>query len=127
MQELLHTEVAKGKFQSHHISIEDLQDIEVLENRKRLSKGELSSIVFSKKIRQAFLTDDQGARKLAEKMLEKSMVQTTPQLFGWLFYSGYLSDGDKDKIISDHKEFNRPLSQYFNEMYLKALELKLAS
>lgn len=127
LQEILLREIRKGKFQAHHISLEDLQEIEVLENRKKLSKGELSSIVFARKIRQAFLTDDQGARKLAEKILEKRMVQTTPQLFGWLFYSGHLSDGDKDKIIADHKGFNRPLSQYFDEMYLKALELKLTS
>lgn len=127
LQEILHKEISKGKFQSHHISVEDLQEIEVLENRKKLSKGELSSIVFAKKIRQAFLTDDQGARTLAEGILEKNMVQTTPQLFGWLFYSGHLSDSDKDKIITDHKEFNRPLSRYFDEMYLKAMELKLAS
>ncbi len=85
LQGILTKEIDKGKFPIHHISIEDLQEIEILENRKKLSKGELSSIVFAKKIRQAFLTDDQGARKLAETILDKKMVQTTPQLFGWLF------------------------------------------
>ena len=127
LQEILKKEINRGKFQSHHISIEDLQDLEIIENRKKLSKGELSSIVFSKKIRQAFLTDDQGARKLAEKIIEHSMVQTTPHLFGWLFYSGYLHDSDKDKIISDHCKCSRPLARFFEEMYLKALELRLAS
>lgn len=126
LQKRLQTEISKGRFQSHHISIEDLQDLAILENRKKLSKGELSSIVFSKKIRQAFLTDDQGARKLAEKIIDQSMVQTTPQLFGWLFYSNYLNDGDKDQIISDHRKCSRPLSRFFEEMYLKALELRLA-
>jgi len=127
LQKILTKEIEKGRFPIHHISIEDLQDIEALENRKRLSKGELSSIVFAKKIRQAFLTDDQGARKLAEMILKNNLVQTTPQLFGWLFFTGQLTDGDKDIIIDNHKECNRPLSRYFNEMYLKALELRLAS
>ena len=127
LQKTLQKEIDKGKFPTHHISIEDLQEIEVLENRMRLSKGELSSIVFAKKIRQAFLTDDQGARELAEMMLEKKMVQTTPQLFGWLFYSDYLRDGDKNRIIMEHKESQRPLSPYFDVMYLKALEMKLAN
>lgn len=112
---------------NYHISIEDLQDIEILQKRKNLSKGELSSIVFAKKTRQALLTDDQGARKLAEQVMDKKSVQTTPHLFGWLFYADFLRDGDKDRIIKEHKDFKRPLAKYFSEMYVKALEFKLAN
>jgi len=122
----LREERKQGKFRDYHIDIEDLQLIEVLKNRRNLSKGELSSIVFAKKTRQAFLTDDQSARILAQKILDPKMVQTTPHLFGWLFYSDYLIDSDKALIIKEHSELGRPLAKYFEEMYLKAYELKLS-
>lgn len=122
----LKQEINQNRFQSYDISIEDLQEIEILEKRKSLSKGELSSIVFAKKTRQALLTDDQGARKLAESYIERKHVQTIPHLFGWLFYAGKLVDSDKDPIIQEHSSFNRPLEIYFNKMYEKALQLKLS-
>jgi len=53
------------------------------------------------------------------------MVQTTPHLFGWLFYSGRLGDSDKTAIIEEHKEFKRSLAPYFEEMYLKAAQYRL--
>jgi predicted nucleic acid-binding protein len=116
----------KGKFSKYHIAIEDLHNIEILERRKKLSKGELSSIIFAKKTQQAFMTDDQGARRLAEQVMDKRKVQTTPHLFGWLIYSDFLSDSDKDQIIKEHKLNGRPLEKHFKKIYLKALELKLA-
>ncbi len=116
----------RGHFSSYHISIEDLQSVEILENRKALSKGELSSIVFAKKTRQAFLTDDQNARKLASNILDGKMIQTTPQLLGCLIYESILSDNDLDIIISDHNRLKRPLERYFRKVYNLALELKLA-
>lgn len=83
-------------------------------------------MVFSRRTQQAFITDDQGARKLAYNYMEKDMVQTTPHLFGWLIYSGILGDMDKDNVIREHVSFARPLEQYFNNIYMKALEYKLA-
>ena len=106
------------------LDVADLQDVELLENRRRLSKGELSSIAFAKKTQQAFLTDDQKARKLAETVLANRMTQTTPHLFGWLFFTCMLSDGDKDPIIQEHVRLNRPLEKYFEEMYLEALRCR---
>lgn len=123
----LREERKHGKFKDYHIDIEDLQEIEILQNRRNLSKGELSSIVFAKKTRQAFITDDQSARVLAQKILDAKMVQTTPHLFGWLFYSNYLIDSDKDRILNEHSELKRPLAKYFEKMYSKAYELKLAN
>ena len=114
-----------NKFKDYHISIADLQDIDVLQKSKNLSKGELSSIVFAKKIGQGFLTDDQGARKLAERFMTKEKVQTTPQLFGWLYYEERLIDSDKVQIINEHNELNRPLENYFNQVYQQALQLRL--
>jgi hypothetical protein len=116
-----------GAFPKHHLDIEDLQDLIIIENRKRLSKGELTSIIFAKKTRQAFLTDDQNARKLGEKIIGKNMVQTTPHLFGWLYFICKLGDNDMSKVIKEHEKYGRPLKPYFEEMYLKALEYRLKS
>jgi len=118
---------ANGDFQPLTISIEDLQEVEILESRKKLAKGELSSIVMAKKLGQAFMTDDQKARRLACEYIEPQKVQTTPHLFGWLMFTSTLSDGDKDLIIDEHREMGRPLADVFNEAYLKALQLRLAS
>jgi predicted nucleic acid-binding protein len=114
-----------NKFETFDISIEDLQEISLLESRKKLSKGELSSMVFAKKTQQAFITDDKKAKKLATGYLEQNMVQTIPQLFGWLIYTSVLNDQDKIDIINDHKKMGRPLEKYLNRIYLWALELKL--
>lgn len=109
-----------------HIGLEDLNDIEILETRRRLSKGELSSMVFARRTQQALITDDQGARKLASRCMQADRVQTTPHLFGWLIYSGILGDLDKDEVIREHISFARPLEKYFIQIYMKALEYKLA-
>lgn len=117
-----------GQFRTYHLDLEDLQDIEVLEQRRNLGKGELSSIAFAKKTRQAFLTDDQKARKLATFMLETSMIQTTPHLLGWLFFKGLLVDQDKDIIILEHEQLEKRirLTPHFQTLYYRALEFRLA-
>lgn len=121
----LEAERAKGSFMDCNLELGDLQQVDILENRQRLSKGELSSIVFARKTNQAFLTDDQKARKLARTMLNASHVQTTPHLFAWLIFSQHLSDADKDQVIAEHTQLERPLSKFFEEAYLEALRCRL--
>jgi hypothetical protein len=121
----LKEEKSRGRFSSHSLDIADLQSIALLQNRKKVSKGELSSIAFAMKTRQAFMTDDQGARKLAERVMDYHMIQTTPHLFGWLFFIQHLSDGDKLAVISEHEAVSRPLGEYFETMYLEALRCRL--
>ncbi len=48
LQARLRREAQSGKVTVHPLDIADLQEVEILENRKRLSKGELSSIAFAK-------------------------------------------------------------------------------
>lgn len=120
----LKRETDSQRIVAYSLDIADLQDVAVLESRRRLSKGELSSIAFARKTRQAFLTDDQKARKLAETELASKMTQTTPHLFGWLFFTCRLSDTDKDHIIDEHERLNRPLRPYFEAMYLEALRCR---
>jgi hypothetical protein len=83
-------------------------------------------MVFAKRIGKAFLTDDQAARKLACQCLQVEMIQTTTHLFGWLFYIGLLSDSDKDAIIIEHESFKGNLRKFFDQIYIRALEYKLA-
>lgn len=124
LQKILKEEMQSGKFKNYHLDIEDLQQIDVLKSRKNLGKGELSSIVFAKKTYQAFLTDDRGARNLAEEFLSSEMVQTIPHLLGWLSFLNYLNDGDCKKIIDEHKKYNGKLEEYFQIMHLRALDYR---
>lgn len=117
----------KGKLMVHRLSIDDLQDEVLVEHGARFGSGELSCIAFCKKINQHFLTDDQGARKIGAITLGIDRVQTTPQLLGWLFYHGHISDGDLQPIVDEHKSFGRPLEKYFKIIYEYALQQKSMS
>lgn len=127
LQNRLRSARTKGKFQLFILEIEDLQEVEILERRKKLGKGELSSIAFAKRTGQAFLTDDKNALKLALEVLPSGYVQTTPDLFGWLIYEQLLGDSDKQVVISQHESLKRPLKEKFEEGYSLALQYRLAS
>lgn len=116
----------QGDFKDHSCDIEDLQAIKLLESRKRLGKGELSSIAFAMKIGHAVITDDLKAKKLATDAGHQ-LTQTTPHLFSWLIFTGKLSDGDKATVISQHEAMNRPLAPHFTTAYEMALQCKLNS
>jgi len=116
-----------GKFQLFSLEIEDLQEVEILERRKKLGKGELSSIAFAKRTRQAFLTDDKNALRLALEVLPVGHVQTTPDLFCWLIFEQLLGDSDKQVVISEHESLNGPLKDQFEASYSLALQYRLAS
>jgi hypothetical protein len=121
---LLLREITKGRFQSHNLSIDDLQEISDLNKIRKLGHGELSAIAFAKKTNQAFMTDDQKARKLAVLILGKDKVQTTPQLLGWLMLCSHLSDSDIEPIITEHNSSDRPLEKHFREIYDQVMRIK---
>ncbi len=116
-------EQGRGGFTTHSCDIGDLQAIKILESRRRLGKGELSSIAFAMRIGQAVITDDMKARKLAEDS-GHSMTQTTPHLFAWLVFKGRLGDCDKGTVIEQHKEMDRPLAPHFETAYEIALQCR---
>lgn len=124
LQKRLRQAIQDGKIKSCTLELEDLQEIALLQKRKNLGKGELSSIAFAKKINQAFLTDDIKAKKLAEDVIARNLVQTTPHLLGWLFFTNFLSDIDLNPIIDEHRNYDRPLAQHFVEMYQRALDYR---
>ncbi len=117
-------EQSRGGFAAHSCNIGDLQTIKLLENRKRLGKGELSSIAFAMKIGQAVITDDMKARKLA-KDSGHGYVQTTPHLFSWLIFKGRLGDSDKETVIAQNQAMNLPLAPHFEKAYEMALQCLL--
>ncbi|WP_180129372.1 hypothetical protein [Rhodoferax sp. BLA1] len=119
-------EQARGGFAAHSCDIGDLQDIKILESRKKLGKGELSSIAFAMKIGQAVITDDMKARKLAEDS-GHALTQTTSHLFSWLIFKGRLGDSDKPTVITQHQSMKRPLAPHFEKAYEIALQCKLNS
>lgn len=126
LMDRLRAEQRRGAFQAHSCSIEDLQAIEHLEKRKKLGKGELSSIAFAMKIRQGFITDDKQAWKLA-KDSGHPYAQTTPHLFSWLIFTGRLGDSDKDMVIAQHEEAGRHIARHLYEAYEIALKCRLNS
>jgi hypothetical protein len=127
LQDYLRKERVSGFFGNCSLDISDLQDVGVLDKRMRLGKGELSSIVFAKKAGLAFMTDDQKARKLGQSVIARNRIQTTPHLFGWLFFSGNLTDSDKEALISEHEKCGGRLRPYFEAAYHEALRCRLMS
>jgi predicted nucleic acid-binding protein len=125
IQNRLKDETKLKRFECHELSIDDLQDVEIMEKRKKLGIGELSSIAFARKINQSFMSDDQGARKLATEIIGKNRVQTTPHLLGWLFYNRELIDSDFKVIIQEHESKNRTLSRFLNEAYDESLRIRM--
>jgi hypothetical protein len=107
------------------IDVEDLQEVAVLEARRRLSKGEISSIVFSKKSLQAFMTDDKKAAILARTILPGHRVQSTPHLLAWLIFTARLQDSDKDAIVAELTSLSRNLNPHLEEAYREALRCRL--
>ncbi|MCF8098422.1 MAG: hypothetical protein K9K65_11305 [Desulfarculaceae bacterium] len=110
----------KGNFNTYPLSIEDLQDYEILQRRKRLGAGEISSIAYAKKTGLVFLTDDQKARKFAIEILGGDFVQTVPHLVSWLCFSDIISEAEVDIIIAQHTEFRRQRRGNLEAFFIKA-------
>ena len=127
LQERLKDARMRQQFKNYSLALEDLQEVAILEQRRRLSKGELASIAFAKRVGLAFQTDDMGARTLAATTLASERVQTTPHVVGWLFYEGRLADADLAEILREHQSFERPLRKFFQEMYEEAMRCRLLS
>ncbi|MNJ30682.1 hypothetical protein D3C77_252890 [compost metagenome] len=124
LMERLKREQTKGTFASHSCSIDDLQAIAGLESRRKLGKGELSSIAFASRIRQAFITDDRKARALSESVAH-SITQTTPHLHSWLIFTNVLTDADHQVVLSQHIEMGGSLATHLEDAYNIALQCKL--
>lgn len=122
----LQIEQRVGSFAAYSCSIEDLQDVRVLESRKRLGMGEISSIAFAMRIGHAVLTDDQKARKLATSV-GHPLVQTTPHLFSWLIFTRRLGDSDVPIVVEQHKALEGDLAPHLDRAYDLALQCQLNS
>jgi hypothetical protein len=112
---------SQGRFAVHSCDIDDLQSIVLLQNRQRLGKGELSSIAFAMKNRQAVLTDDQRARKLATQA-GHTLIQTTPHLFAWLVFEGRLGNKEKEIVIAEHVQLDGILKSHLETAYGIAMQ-----
>jgi len=125
LQNRLRREIQSGAVMACPIDVEDLQEVAVLEARRRLSKGEISSIVFAKKSEQAFMTDDKKAAVLARAILPGHKVQNTPHLLAWLIFAARLQDSDKDAIVAEMTSLNRNLNPHLEDAYREALRCRL--
>jgi hypothetical protein len=121
LQARLRSCTSQGDFTVHEVQLQDLLLPAFLEKTGRIGKGELSAIAFAYRTRQAVLTDDQKARRLAANPSLSVATQTTPHLLGWLIYSHRLLDGDFRAIVGEHTAMNGKLQQHFENAYHMAL------
>ena len=82
LQQRLRHEIDIGDILCCTIDLEDLQDLGVLNQRKKVSKGELASMIFAKRTVQAFMTDDSKAATLARSIMPADYVQSATHLIG---------------------------------------------
>jgi hypothetical protein len=118
---------AQKDFSLSSVSIEDLIAIANHPNARKLGRGEIAALALARQLRTAFLSDDQGARKMA-KSLGAQPAQTTPHLLGWLYFSDKLDDSDVRTVIIEHEArvpANRGrLSRFFKAVYEEACRCK---
>ncbi len=105
--------------------IDALELISLLESRRRLGKGELSSIALAMKMHQAVITDDMKARKLAEEA-GLALTQTTAHLFSWLIFTKRLGDADKTTVVAQHQDMGQHLAPHLEKAYELALQCLLS-
>ena len=120
LQKRLKAKLADGSIAPYPIDLEDLQQVEVLRNRKKLSIGELSVLVFAGKTQQAMLTDDKGAQKLALTHLAAGAIQNTPHLIAWLYFESLLGDADVAQVKVELAALARNLDPHLDKFYLEA-------
>lgn len=124
LQRRLRSKLADGSITAHPIELEDLQQVEVLRNRKKLSIGELSVLVFAGKTQQAMLTDDKGAQKLALTHLAADAIQSTPHLVAWLYFNSLLADADVAQVKEELTGLVRNLDPHFDNFYREAQQCR---
>lgn len=120
LQRRLKKKLDDGSITAHPIDLEDLQGVEVLRGRKKVSLGELSVLVFAAKTQQAVLTDDNGAQKLARAHMQSQTVQSTAHLLGWLYFNSLIADGDVDQVKADLASLSRSLSPHLENFHVEA-------
>lgn len=125
LQSRLRELIEKKEIGFWDIDLEDLQELAALEERKAISKGELSSIVFAKRTAQCFLSDDRQAKKLARTVLAESAIHDTPHLCAWLCIHDAIHESDEQTIRAELAALNRALDPHLHNAFLKALEYKL--
>ena len=124
LQKRLKSKLADGSITAHSIELEDLPQVEVLRNRKKLSIGELSVLVFAGKTQQAVLTDDKGAQRLALTHLRADAIQSIPHLIAWLYFNSLLADGDVAQVRVELTELARNLEPHLGNFYREAQQCR---
>jgi len=124
LQKRLKSRLTDGSITAFPIELEDLQQVDVLRSRKKLSIGELSVLVFAGKTQQAMLTDDKGAQKLALTHLTPDAIQSTPHLVAWLYFTSLLADADVAQVKAELRGLARNLDPHFDNFYQEAQQCR---
>lgn len=127
LQKRLRTHAKAGDFVIQEVQLQDLMIPALFDHAGRIGKGEISTIAFAYRTRQAVLTDDQRARRLADIPSLSVKAQTTPHLLGWLIYCRSLLDGDYRAIVAEHQDMKGTLQPHMEKAYLQGLRARCLS
>jgi len=119
----LNNEISAGSITLANIEINDLQDAQVLARSRHNSMGEISSMLFARKSRLAFLSDDGWAMKFATALRDAPTVQSTPHLVGWLVYQNALTESGVAGNVGELASYGRSLHGRYELASEQALEL----
>lgn len=118
VQRRLRELMADGRIRAHPIGLDELQEMHVLAERRRVGRGELSCIVFAKKVGISVMTDDRKGTRFARDLLGgENRAQGTPRLLGWLLYNDHLAGGSLDAVVAEHTSMGRPLGKVYRRMH----------
>ena len=113
------------------VSIEDLQDTVDIAKRstldKRLGQGELSCAALARRLGHPAVLTDNKRDFLAIRNLVNDRLQKTPQLLGWLYVKGHISDSDVDDIVCEHKASSGQMADIYKQAYEQACEKRLVA
>lgn len=117
IQGRLRDRIAARQVGVHRVDLADLQDVEILAQRKRVGIGELSCIAFARKVSISVMTDDKKGTKFARAVLgAENRGQGTPRLLGWLLYNEHLQNACVDAVVTEHEAMLGTMGRWFREM-----------
>lgn len=129
LRDLLRDCLAQKRVTQMGVSIEALQETIQQAKRlgldKRLGQGELSCAALARSLGHAAVLTDNRRDFNAITSLADERLQKTPQLLGWLYVEGHLTDSDVVDVIREHKASKGQMGDVYQTAHRLACEKRL--